>query len=90
MRSERAINAAGVDALSAATRAAAVAPGAFTRLSASKCMGVHGTCMSGGDTSCDSAEAVVPSGTVPLVQGFGFRVQGSGFRTQDLGIGFRV
>ena len=46
-----------MDALSAATRAAADAAGTLTRLSARRCKGVQTTCMSGGETSCETTPA---------------------------------
>ena len=43
--------------MSAATLCARVATGALTMLSASRCIGVHTTCIRGGDTSCATAPA---------------------------------
>ena len=43
-----------------------VATGALTMLSASRCSGVHTTCIRGGDTSCATALAVDSSLLCPL------------------------
>ena len=65
IRSERASSAAGPDARSARIRCAAVALGALTMSSAVKCRGVQKICMSGGETSCEAAIAVVSSFVTP-------------------------
>ena len=57
IRRDRAMSAGGVDTLSAAILCAIVATGALTMFSARRCIGVHTTCMSGGERSCAAAPA---------------------------------